>query len=246
MPNHVTHRIIVTGPATDVAAFHQRCIVSKSEKDWQGKEQSYVTFDFNALIPMPEGIVGSQSSSSVRDGLAILGRTDIGSFGTSKTLTEMLSWPWVIEAGIKTEETLEAELLKRSPDCVELAKRAISNHEKYGHADWYGWSCANWGTKWGAYSFSDQFNEAAPERYEFKFDTAWSMPTPIFDKLAKEFPTLRFEVFAFDEGWNFAGEGTIEGGFSNVREIAATKELYETVYGEAPETYEEESEDAEG
>jgi hypothetical protein len=56
-------------------------------------------------------------------------------------------------------------------------------------------------------------------------------PTPIFEKLAEMFPTLRFDCVCFDEMWNFIGQGAFNGeppfGFSE-----PTGERFETcVYG---------------
>ena len=48
---------------------------------------------------------------------------------------------------------------------------------------------------------------------EFTFDTAWSVPEPVWAELADLFPEIVFEIVFFDEGWNFAG-----GGFFNSRD----------------------------
>lgn len=154
-----------------------------------------------------------------------------------RSLTEMLSWPWVVAAGVTNEEELKALILKRSPNCVELAQKALARYEKYGHMDWYSWSISNWGTKWNAYSFS--MVEEAAELLTFRFETAWSTPEPIWNKIAEEFPKLKFVVNGFDEGWLFAVSGVIEEGINNIEDVEPTDEVYEKVYGEAPEKYDE-------
>jgi len=245
MPNHVTHRVIVTGPQEQIDAFKARCIVAESEEVSQ-------IFNFDTLIPMPDAIKNTTSGSCVSDGFAILAYRGVdvprsaSTFGRTQTIKDMLAWPWIIAEGEKLGHAIGADelvelLLKRSPNCVEQAETAIKNVELYGFGDWYGWSNANWGTKWNAYSFSDSAPEAGI--YEFRFDTAWGSPMPIFDALAHEFPALKFDVVGFDEGWNFAVEGEIADGMNGVDEVEATDELYEEVYGEPPEHDEDDSEE---
>jgi hypothetical protein len=46
---------------------------------------------------------------------------------------------------------------------------------------WYGWNCANWGTKWNSSETTLEEEELGEGEYElnYHFDTAWSMPEPI-------------------------------------------------------------------
>lgn len=54
MPNHVTHRVFVDGTAEEIARFKSECIRSETETAPNGVESTYLRFDFNTLIPMPE------------------------------------------------------------------------------------------------------------------------------------------------------------------------------------------------
>jgi hypothetical protein len=63
----------------------------------------------------------------------------------------------------------------------------------YGCKDWYSWAIQNWGTKWNAY---DQIEVGFGT---IQFDTAWSTPFPVVQKLARMFPELDFEVKFADE-----------------------------------------------
>ena len=58
----------------------------------------------------------------------------------------------------------------------DLGKR---ERELYGSNNWYDWSVANWGTKWNA-QYSSLNNKNT-----LWFDTAWSCPIPVLDKLAE-------------------------------------------------------------
>ena len=55
MPNHVTHRIVITGADADIRAFVDRCIVT-THRDATEHQPAFdeQTFDFSTLIPMPE------------------------------------------------------------------------------------------------------------------------------------------------------------------------------------------------
>ena len=59
--------------------------------------------------------------------------------------------------------------------------------------DPYHWHIYNWGTKWNAsetYWNSDNI---------VTFETAWSCPVPIFERLSEMFPDVQFEVAFADE-----------------------------------------------
>ena len=52
----------------------------------------------------------------------------------------------------------------------------------------------------------------APGCYEFHFDTFYSPPVPVWEKMAKMFPALEFSLRGSDEQSNFAFKGTIQRG----------------------------------
>lgn len=59
------------------------------------------------------------------------------------------------------------------------------NLRRYGYTDWYDANCDLWGTKWGA---SDTYiNDLGNS---ISFQTAWSCPFPIMNKLAEEFDVV--------------------------------------------------------
>jgi hypothetical protein len=234
MPNHVTHRIVVTGPAADLTAFRDRCFVE--QKDPQDGTPS-VQFDFNRIIPMPDAIRDSESSSTVDFGLFVLSGGEHCRFGSP------LTYPWAIEKGLHTIEQFRAWLEKTYPDAIPKAQQAVDNLAKYGHANWYDWAIAHWGTKWNAYSFDVASCE--PERLEFMFATAWSSPSPIWRKLCELYPQLTFHVQAFDEGWGFAVDCSLHGDADQLECVDASDELHESVYGYPPYKDDDDDEDEE-
>lgn len=237
MPNHVTHRVVVTGPCDAIARLKAAFLIEKTAQEFDGTERRYTAFDFNEIVPMPELLRQTESSSSLDKGLLVLGRADIASdFGLPESLQDQidryLSYDWVKEAGVTDYESLKSLLIQNDPKCVEVGLRAIKAYELYGHTSWYGWSIANWGTKWNSYSFRELSENDG--HFEFTFETAWSPPEPIFAALADrpEVEGLTITIHAFDEGWNFAFVGSIRDGFFLGDIVEASEALYEDVYGE--------------
>ena len=105
--------------------------------------------------------------------------------------------------------------------------------DKFGVTNLYDWHLKHWDTKWNAYDVSNHITPITSddEEQEFKFQTAWSFPTPIFEKLSKRYPGLTFKVVCFDEGWNFAGRGEFKGAYSDFKTFEPNEEIYEEVYG---------------
>jgi hypothetical protein len=134
-------------------------------------------------------------------------------------------------------------LAKNRPDALVKARLSLQCLVETGHPNWYEWSIDNWGTKWGAYDYAEVAAQV-DGRFVFRFQTAWSFPEPIFRKLAEIYPTLTFAVISFDEGWRFACDGEFNGA-NNYRcsKDLATANMYERVYGHAPDDLDEDVEE---
>ncbi|WP_137787765.1 hypothetical protein [Sphingomonas sp. 3P27F8] len=59
------------------------------------------------------------------------------------------------------------------------------------------WAIDNWGVVWSAIDLDYRFEE---HNVWFQFTTAWDFPTPIFQALAAEFPSLVIAGSAYEEG----------------------------------------------
>jgi hypothetical protein len=149
-------------------------------------------FDFNTVIPMPSIIKHSESSSTVDDGLAVMGSKIAG-----RKLEEYLIYPWVKEAGVTTIEGVRRLLVERSPNCLAKAMVAMEAYRQTGSLSWYDWANANWGTKWNCGEFGISCDRAG--LLNFVFDTAWSPPMPVLEKLLEMRPTLRIKATGRDE-----------------------------------------------
>ena len=71
--------------------------------------------------------------------------------------------------------------------------------EKYGADNWYDWCTLRWGTKWNSYGNIHVLYEDV-QQIDIKFETAWSPPIPIYEKLDEMFPQARIYAFWSDEG----------------------------------------------
>ena len=225
MPNHVTTTCTVTGPAASLAAFQARMFRPDEDDD------GLVRFDFERILPMPDCVRVTEASSDVELGLVVLGLAKEGH------AERFLTYPFIQAAGVRTVEDLKAWIVKDRPETVDKARLSVKALEETGHADWYAWSCATWGTKWNAYGCSGVSVEDGV--LSFVFDTAWDFPEPVFEALAKAYPDLVFICACFDEGWVFAGRGEFNGK-ADFALCEATAELYELVWGEPPEADEDE------
>jgi Api92-like protein with ferredoxin domain len=220
MPNHVTTRCIVTGPVAEVDRFRQTVICVAKGDDIE-------SLDFEKIIPMPTILEESSNWNDAELGIEIL----TGKPKPSTLSRSYLENPWIQKQGIDTLEKLGAWAEKERPDALEHGRKSIEAYEQTGFYDWYDWRVENWGTKWNTYSF--EIEHEGPGELQFRFDTAWDFPRPIFEKLAEMFPTLCFECVCFDEMSNFAGRGAFNGE-PRFEYMEATDELFEAVYGYKP------------
>jgi len=176
MPNHITNILKVEGSPERVKELLDTI---------KGEEANHL-IDFNKIVPMPETL--HITSGSVIDNAIALLNNDKNYF------KKMLDYPWVKEEEIKNITQLKRRIKKGiSKKDFEEAKLAIKNIEMYGHKDWYSWSNANWGTKWNSY------DNARVNENTISFDTAWSTPFPVMEKLSEMFTDVTLHIAFADE-----------------------------------------------
>jgi len=186
MPNHITNIVKIEGDSKRITKLRS-LIKGETSIDLKNKQEDILRIiDFNKIMPMPESL-RITSGSNVDNAINVL-TNNMAEF------SKMLDWQWVKELKLKNAEEVKEHISKGlSQESIDEGKLAIENISKYGYKDWYQWSIANWGTKWNAY---DQY---IISENEFSFDTAWSMPFPIFEKLSSMFPELTIIVTYADE-----------------------------------------------
>ena len=102
------------------------------------------------------------------------------------------------------------------PDDDPNKEQKMANLEKYGAVDWYDWSVANWGTKWGdcdtLYHDSLNSSEGDLKTSMYTFETAWGPPQEGIIHIAKSFKPLLFDLRYQEPGMGFCGYARIGNG----------------------------------
>lgn len=161
MPNHVTNGLsISTDNEKKLAKFKAKAISEQS---------GIITFDFNAIIPMPDEIMrtGSGSMNKVVDTQA-----------EADHLNSKITRPFT------SHDKIDTWVLSRP----EYDRRI----NEYGATNWYDWSVKHWGTKWNAYDAKIVDNK--PKYLAIQFNTAWSPPEPVFRAIEKMFDDSKDSV----------------------------------------------------
>lgn len=198
MPNWVQTKLTFHGKSERVSELLKTI---RSEKDGDIRY-----FDFEKIIPMPKSLKIT-SGSSTDFGIDILKYRESGD---DSALKSRLSWPWVVNAGIKTVEELVDHVIEGGLADLNEGQLALDNIKNYGCKDWYDWAVRNWGTKWNS---SDGFYE----NDTLSFQTAWSLPEPVLVKLSEMFPDITIGVVYADEdiGSNCGEFQLVDGNIEN-------------------------------
>jgi len=214
MPNWCYINFTVSGPAKEISRFREAV---------RGVDDSGETaFDFNRLVQMP-----SELHDTTADGTAY----EVYHGNPER----ILGRPWVKDLGIETVEQL-LEHFDADPGRRATAEQWKANIAKYGAPTWYEWSIANWNTKWNA--CYPEVTELDDGSVHVKFDTAWTFPFPIFERVVADFPTLIFEGSAQEPNTDIYISFEARNG-----EIACKDD--EDARAEAAAAYEEEDESVE-
>lgn len=174
MPNHLMSKLHFSG---------EQKRIDELLESIKGEE---TLFDFNKVLPMPESLnieAGSRTDNGLKAYKDFI--TAYTMDGTEKK--DLLNIP---------KEKEDAFLRARQDirrDEWELGRTAFQNEQKYGAPTWYEWAINAWGTKWSAYQAE------IVEDNTIIFNTAWSRTMPVIQKLAKNFPDIKFEYCWADE-----------------------------------------------
>jgi len=196
MPNYVTTSLTVIGPREDLKKF----IDKAKHKGEKGEEP----LSFNSFVPMPESLNVTEGSD--------------GDFGYALYIEEspdLLQSHWAKNNNIHTLEALQLWADIHRPEARKLGEAYKYNLEHHGHRSWYGWSVANWGTKWDACSLSCTEMDTVEGdtcSVSYHFDTAWSPCEPVIEAMSQQFPTLTFTAVFDEESHSFYYEAVWEQG----------------------------------
>lgn len=261
MPNHVTNQITFSGNKDKVLEVLKAVSMVKGEELYP--------FDFENIIPSPDGIQDITEGTLTYDAFQIVVSMLAASLTekakefdpiTRNSQIAQISKE-IMEKAIQNQTppkelfkgldvlAIQVEnpekLLDAAKDVWMDAYRYAFNKLEYGTGGWYAWNCANWGTKWNAYSMEPLCGLVEGEvpsddvyNPNIQFQTAWSHPTPVIFALAKKFPDVRLSVRYADEDFGFnVGEYVLEGDIvisENVPE-GGTQEAYNLALDVMPE-----------
>ena len=178
MPNHVENIITLKG---DEKKIREMLEAIKNDDFGLG------TLDFNKIIPMPNSLNIEAGSRTDRGLKAYSDFIDVYVFG--RNAEDALNAIRNI-----SKESEDAFLKQRTDveiDEWELGKTAWNNIQNYGAPTWYEWSINNWSTKWNAYGYDESADYS--QNTDLWFQTAWSAPHPILQKLTEMYPDITFE-----------------------------------------------------
>lgn len=117
-------------------------------------------------------------------------------------------------AGTPEDEMRIFDFEQIIPPPANMIREDIVSGKKYDGPTWYDWQREHWGTKWNCYEVS---------AYDggFRFQTAWSTPSPIWVALAEKFPHITFEIrFADEDIGHNLGHFSMCGRDEDVKQIA--------------------------
>lgn len=169
-------------------------------KDEDGSD----VFDFNLVIPRPEIYSDPDLVSGGHQDAAIYWyRSERGTIEPKKLVTHRKGMP-IFERilfdkinGVNEWARSDIDRFGDLDELYETGRKYMDAYEKYGFLDWYDWDVAYWGTKWNAHdTYFDHVNGSVD------FETAWSYPKPIIDKILKDNPNCRIEFWWQDEDYD--------------------------------------------
>jgi len=167
--------------------------IEKMLEEIKHDEYEVGSIDFNKIIPMPPSLA-IESGSRTRQGLEeYKGFVEICTMGGANADMDLLNIPEEKEKiflGMRKDITAEE---------WELGRQAFRNEFQYGVPTWYEWHVNNWGTKWNAYGFDVYCSDFTDDNVTIGFQTAWSAPHKILERLSEMYPEVSFEHTWADE-----------------------------------------------
>jgi hypothetical protein len=190
MPNWCTNHLSIDGPEEEIERFLK---AAKGKGDW-----SDCNLSFQSLAPCPQALLDATSGSL---------QMGYEAKYTDKWET-IAGYPWVRDAndGVipGTRDKLLVLLETLQPEAMGLADQYKANFDAHGCITWYEWCIEHWGTRWDC-NDGHSLVRGSRENLYATFDTAWSPPIALFDKVAEDFPKLEFGLQYYEMGCDFAG-----------------------------------------
>lgn len=192
MPNWVQNDIYLYGEEKDIKKVLELIKSEESE------------FDFNKLVPMPKTMhipAGGYDNQSIQYAISKMPKAKQVEIKVALTKAEcdfygnyfkkIYGRIFTTEELEKCAKEFEEERIKKNTNSwdstdyaglgiktlEDLGNMYLHNIMTYGCDTWYDWCCEYWGTKWNAC-------EVCVDDTFIAFQTAWSVPDPIFEAFA--------------------------------------------------------------
>ena len=183
MPNHIVNHISLQGDPKKI-----RSMLETIKSD----EHGIGSVDFNKIVPMSKSLDIEAGSRTDRGLKAYRDFIDVYTLAGTMNMEKLRNIP------VESEEIFLRQRTDIRRDEWELGKAAWRNIRDFGAPTWYDWCISNWGTKWNAYGYSEDTIDYHDGDMLY-FQTAWSAPHPILEKLTQMFPDIRLEHEWADE-----------------------------------------------
>ncbi len=183
MPNHVVNHISLQGDPEKI-----RSMLETIKSD----EHGIGSVDFNKIIPMSKSLDIEAGSRTDRGLKVYRDFIDVYTLAGTMNMDKLRNIP------VESEEIFLRQRTDIRRDEWELGKAAWRNIRDFGAPTWYDWCISNWGTKWNAYGYSEDTIDYH-DGDTLYFQTAWSAPHPILEKLTQMFPDIMLEHEWADE-----------------------------------------------
>jgi hypothetical protein len=233
MYREITTRCVISGPQGEIDRFKQFAFTQKDD----GTE-----FDFNRFIPMPALIEETVAGTTPRQASLLIcaaeGRSPPSGWGeldeeTIRHLRQALSMP-----DVPLTELAKA-WLSEYPDWADLGEKRLRAIAEFGFADSQAWADHHWGTRWNSSSVNIP-DEQAPGSFKFSFATADGFPTPVFEKIANDFPQLNIRCTcacddsdqSFGDGYFNPKDGQAKFALCDPADENRMGEIYRRVFGD--------------
>lgn len=184
VPNWVSNWVGISGKTTDLQAFVEKA------------KQQYTT-----NYPKSEWVWDAEQGKNVQIPESERGQQVEALSGESP----MSFWNF-IEPENKVAYFADAHGKKPEGFADWTPAKQLEYNLKCEGDGWYDWNIANWGTKWDASDAGIDTDYLKPEEenssISYTFQTAWSVPEPVFQAMVKQHPELSFDFECEEEqGW---------------------------------------------
>lgn len=182
MPNWVENKLSYNGNEAEIKEMLEKIRYDNA---------TIGTIDFNKIIPMPKSLdieCGSRTDKGIEMVKNYLENLHAELKGKEGTYEEVLEDLHNHSADISDDEEKKI---------WDIGVTAVDNLYKYNAPTWYEWCNDNWNTKWNACGYDE--NTDYSDSDFIWFQTAWSAPVPVIQKLSEMYPNIELSLQFADE-----------------------------------------------